>query len=436
MIAAIKARSADARGRVAYLFGQDKQGLHQDARTVAGPCHGVDPEHLAAELAAYQTAWSKQGDQTVHMVLSAAPGDGRLGDRQWQQIADEYMADMGYDGARWVAVNHGLNAAGADHIHILANRTQSNGTLVRDSNERRKAQQAAARIEHRHGLQITEGRHSGVSPVPLTGGEMAKAKQAGTEPERLTLARTARAIATTATDEANYFRLLRQDPAVADVRLRVQSGKVTGYSVVGRSGIPYQGGRLGRDLSIVRLRDGWTGGTGAPKMADAMEALKATATRLESAGPAEHAAISRDLSGALAVAARTTTGDASREWARRSTVAGQRGQAVRRPPPSGVSGLRGAAALLSGLANSTDNRDLQTAVRVLSSLEQLWRLYRAAEATRARRLRESVTVTPRPGATTSAAISAPRVVAAPVLRNSTPLPRAERILTRQRARRQ
>ena len=107
-----------------------------------------------------------------HTIMAAHPDDGQLTDDQWQAIAARLMHQTGLhpDGSdnpvRWVAVRHGPNAAGADHIHVMAVLVRLDGTRASIHNDVFAAQGAARWAEQEHGLTPGRGPHLTGRPSP------------------------------------------------------------------------------------------------------------------------------------------------------------------------------------------------------------------------------------------------------------------------------
>lgn len=93
-----------------------------------------------------------------HTVMAAHPRDGVLTDGQWAQIAARLMHETklheigSTNPVRWVAVRHGLNEAGADHLHVMAVLVRGDGSRPRMHNDALAAQRAARWAEDTFGL--------------------------------------------------------------------------------------------------------------------------------------------------------------------------------------------------------------------------------------------------------------------------------------------
>lgn len=206
-----------------------------------------------------------------------------------------------------------------------------------------------------------------------------------------------RAAKVAATSEADYVRLLRADGWTVRPR-ETASGEVTGYSV-GRGEFASGAGRIGRDLSLQRLRQDWphdsdrsrwdarsvwTETTPTPPKARPQYAtsgteeikaqLIATSVRMRTTGSgAEFARISGDLASACAAVAKVKTGAEAKAWAGRAADVGPSAQTRRAPGPGAPTGLRAAAMMLMATGDKKTAAMLEMAELVIS----LWRLHQA-----------------------------------------------------------
>lgn len=223
-----------------------------------------------------------------HCSLSLAPGHPDLDDDKWGAIANDFVDAMGFTETsgkapcRWVAVQHGPSINGGAHIHIAVNLVREDGTKADTFRDYKRASTAAAELEAKHGLEVVEGREVGRSARPELMRELA-AVEAGetTETPSARMARTVRACATASESEAEFVRRLRREGLW--VRPRFAAGGhdvVVGFSVAER---PEHGqraewraaGKLGRDLTLPRLRDSWGQDSDVPTGADAHAAIEA-----------------------------------------------------------------------------------------------------------------------------------------------------------------
>ncbi len=291
---------------MAYLVGPGKRNEHETPHLVAGSAglmswystdqlEGPDAlrlgQHLEQsnrrfgtevtlpvkafdETAGELVATGERRDAHVwHCSLSLAPGHPEIDDEAWGAIARDFVHRMEFDGlddageqikapCRWVAVHHGQSINGGDHIHLAVNLVREDGTKASTRNDYKRASAAAAAIERAHGLVVVEGREVGRSARAESMRELA-AVEAGDVAETPTakVARIVRACATGSSSEAQFVRQLRREGLW--VRPRFQSGGqdvVVGFSVAqppphGQRAEWRAAGRLGRDLTLPRLRE-------------------------------------------------------------------------------------------------------------------------------------------------------------------------------------
>jgi Relaxase/Mobilisation nuclease domain len=299
-------------GLMTYLVGSGRRNEHTEPHLVAGDsallawygdaeldrnaalavARHLDKPHRVMDV-------SITGGHVWHCSLSLRADEGRLSDEQWQTIATEFIAEMGFDDAqgtkaacRWAAVHHGVSSGGNDHVHVVVDLVREDGTKASIHRDHPRAQSACRALEKRHGLEVlsaekraTRGWNPAEREAQARGRARAKQQRtagAGTweqldtaerqaliaaelraDQPRHDLARVVRACATASEDEAEFVRRLRRAGVL--VRPRFAEGRsdvVTGYSVArrpvyGERPIWYGGGHLGRDLTLPRLRTGW-----------------------------------------------------------------------------------------------------------------------------------------------------------------------------------
>ncbi len=244
------ARSIDA-PRVAY--GVD---VTRNARVTDPETGDVRTERVAADV------W--------HCSLSLHADEGQLSDEKWSAIAQQFVDEMGFTEAsgkaacRWVAVRHGASTNGNDHIHLAVSLVREDGTKATTHNDFRRAQDVCRQLEREHGLTPLEARERGMGERGVKPAERARAEREGkveVDPHRLE--RTVRGAATASLDEGEFVRRLRRAGVL--IRPRYAAARddvVAGYSVAVRPvgndrPVWYGGGRLARDLTLPRLREGW-----------------------------------------------------------------------------------------------------------------------------------------------------------------------------------
>ena len=218
-----------------------------------------------------------------HCSLTLHPDEAALSDETWAALAREFVDEMGFTAAsgkaacRWVAVRHGVNAGGGDHIHIAVNLVREDGTKASVWRDWPRAQAACNTLEHRYGLAVVESREHQRGVRGESPDEQAAARRDGqalTDRARLEIA--LRAAASGARTESEFLLALRGAGVL--VRPRYAKGTrehVDGFSVAVR---PPEEARpkwigayyVARDLRLRRLRAGWADVSGERRKALAL----------------------------------------------------------------------------------------------------------------------------------------------------------------------
>jgi hypothetical protein len=276
-------RGGDSGGLLRYLYGPGRYDDHSDQHLVAswdGDPAGLEPPlgrrgryrpgRLADLLDSPLDLLEREAGRFVwHCALRAAPGDRRLSDGEWQELAEDVMdrtgiAPQGDDGGcRWVAVRHD-----EDHIHLVAVLARQDGRGVRRSWDFRRLREACSRAELRYGLEATAAADRSAAPR-ATRGEVEKAARLGRPVPREELRRVVRAAAVATRRPEAFLAWLRRTGVL--VRERRQDGELVGYAVglaehrTGK-GLPvwYGGRKLAGDLTLTKLTERWKQGGAAP----------------------------------------------------------------------------------------------------------------------------------------------------------------------------
>ena len=134
-------------GLLSYLAGPGRSNEHTEPHLVTGD-EPVMAWHDDAELdrataldvAKYldkpRTALGVEvaGGSVWHCSLSLRAEEGQLDDGAWADISRDFVERMGFTETsgkapcRWVAVRHGLSAAGNDHVHLVVSLVREDGT--------------------------------------------------------------------------------------------------------------------------------------------------------------------------------------------------------------------------------------------------------------------------------------------------------------------
>jgi hypothetical protein len=325
MIGKVCRRGSDTRRLLAYLFTEGQAGdrglesEHRDAHVIAGydaaavlelprrATGRADVTRLAGLLDAPVRAGGvgKDAKPVYHLALSAAPGDRRLTDAEWADIAAQYLDRLRLaprgdsDAVRWVAVRHADN-----HVHVVATLVRQDGRRVFPHHDFYRAREVSLDVERQYGLTPT-------SPVERTAGrettrgELRKHQaavraraQAGLPPpagpDRDVLRGRVRAALVGSQDWEEFTDRLRRSGVQVRERYSTRNpGEVTGYAValsprgIGSSDeqpVWFGGGKLAPDLSLPQLRARWDapGGadtpTGGPDTSERTESSRGSST--------------------------------------------------------------------------------------------------------------------------------------------------------------
>ncbi|MGW3202389.1 relaxase/mobilization nuclease domain-containing protein [Streptomyces sp. NPDC001118] len=239
-------------GALVYDFGPGRRDEHVNPRIVAGNVTGT-PLQVARMLD--HTA-RQRPDITAPIwrcSLSLPDEDGILPDAQWADIADKFIAEMGFGSAPWVAVRHG-----DDHIHLTVSRVDWSGQLLTDRWDYRRAREAADLLEEEHGLVRARDRFREEGPQvrnnELEASNRRRGPDATVPPEREELRRIVREVR----DASRGLGRDAFESGLADAgvgfRANVAStGRMNGYSFT---------------------LEGWTDGTGAQVWVPASKVAK------------------------------------------------------------------------------------------------------------------------------------------------------------------
>ena len=134
------------RGCLDYLLDEDKS-----AEIIGGNMAGESARALAAEFGIMRAMRPSLGKAVHHVSLSPAPGDPKLTDDDWNNVADRYINKMGFGKSQYVMVRH--HDTDHQHVHIVANRVDTDGKTVSAQNDYRRSAKAIQDFEKEFGLQ-------------------------------------------------------------------------------------------------------------------------------------------------------------------------------------------------------------------------------------------------------------------------------------------
>jgi hypothetical protein len=395
-------RGSRTGGLLRYLYGPGRYDDHSDQHLVAswdGDPAWLEPPvgrrgryrigRLADLLEAPLGLLERDPGRFVwHCALRAAPGDRRLSDGEWRELAEDVMDRTGIaprdddGGCRWVAVRHD-----EDHIHLVVVLARQDGRGVRRSWDFRRLREACRRAEQRYGLEATAAADRTAAPR-ATRGEVEKAARLGRPVPRGELRRVVRAAAVATRDPEAFLAWLRRAGVL--VRERRQDGELVGYAVglaehrTGK-GLPvwYGGRRLAGDLTLARLTERWeevgaapataTGAARAAVLEEATRAAQRAAVRLR-AGRAGGDGVAHAAGDLLTAAAWVSEGRAGGPVARAADCYDRAARAPWTPvPPADATGrqLRLVAARVMALGGLEGETEREGAARLVAALGAL-----------------------------------------------------------------
>ncbi|WP_055526617.1 relaxase/mobilization nuclease domain-containing protein [Streptomyces graminilatus] len=163
-------------GALVYDFGPGRRDEHVNPRIVAGNVTGT-PLQVARMIDHTARRRPEIAAPIWRCSLSLPDEDGILPDAQWGDIAAKFIAEMGFDGAPWVAVRHG-----DDHIHLTVSRVDWSGQLLTDRWDYRRAREAADALEEENGLVRARDRFRAEGPQVRNAELEASNRRRGPEP--------------------------------------------------------------------------------------------------------------------------------------------------------------------------------------------------------------------------------------------------------------
>ncbi len=430
MISKIK-RGRDVGGLMAYLFGPGKHNEHTDPHVVAHwsglpgetvPVAADGEPDLAPLIADLKTELRAAGllgkaDTVWHCSVAIPAGDGSLSDAHWREVAEAVAEAVGLEddqagAVRWVAVRHGLSAAGNDHIHIaatLAGRTRFGDAVDRTfmANDYALVRGVCNGFERSWRLTAT-GTGTGAAHREPTLAETEIAARRGMRTEqRLRLGRAVRSAAVASRGPADFTARLAAEGITATFTRPSDQRPGTFLGVAFHTadytdakGVPvaFSGRTLGRDLSAPALQARWDAraaaapGSGGKELAELVDLLAAAAS---AATPDTLAALRGHIAAgadALWAAAEAVEADRDGTW---HTAAAEAARAAREPGRVDRSAAAGITGLLDGIADLPRGRTKEDAelVRAWAMYTRLLRLWARTDTGEAARVAASTAST-------------------------------------------
>lgn len=252
-------KGSSAYGALSYDHGKGRRDEHENPHKVAGNVPGRTWRERAKAIDNHARTARADVVKPLHRTsLRVSETDRKLTDREWKQVANEYIERMGFEKCPWEATRHA-----DDHIHITVNRVQWDGKLASTSHDYAKAQAASRKIEKTHGLEDASRKFKRERPE-VSKGEKESAARRQVKPEREQLRDKIHAAERTSNGtRASYEEKLTEQGVKHRVNISKTTGRVSGYSygLSGHTASPkgeqhqpqeqvwFKGSQLGRDYS-------------------------------------------------------------------------------------------------------------------------------------------------------------------------------------------
>lgn len=158
---------------VSYVFKREK---NETAELIGGNMMGYFPSQLSRELQAPMPSKENIKEPTFHAVISLPEGE-KLADKQWQEIADEYLKRLGFDTERnpFFLVKH--SDTECEHIHIVASKVSISGEYVSLHHDYHKGMAVMRDFEKKFNLQQTAENKKEKTKPHIAEKEIAKRKE-------------------------------------------------------------------------------------------------------------------------------------------------------------------------------------------------------------------------------------------------------------------
>lgn len=237
--------------------GKEEQAEHKRAS-----------KRIAYRIAKDFKAWSGKNSKMKHrylgVVLSFAEGDrAKLeADPQLrQQIIQDWLGDMGYDDAQFLAVYH--DEANKPHIHIILNLVDMNHKAFDRYRDRYRSQKACRDIEKEYELKVGLGVDESY--------EVDLKKTGEKNQERVQIGNLAKEAAKTATSFKEFKELLETKGVLVELKTNNNGTQGLVYRY-GDKGIPFAGGEVHSSLTYGKVNKQLKKAAATKKAA--LEALK------------------------------------------------------------------------------------------------------------------------------------------------------------------
>ena len=176
-----------------------------------------------------------------HVSIAFSPEDAHRfpdseeGDRFMAQLAEEWMKEMGIDpeNTQYVIARHFDKPH--PHCHLVFNRIANDGSVISDSNERRRNEAACRRIKRHHNLTFGNSQSRKINPERLR----------KYDAEKLAIRQLVQNCISLSRDGETFAKQLEQNGIIVSFSMDEKSGKIRGISY-DRNGFRISGSKLGQ----------------------------------------------------------------------------------------------------------------------------------------------------------------------------------------------
>ena len=176
-----------------------------------------------------------------HVSIAFSPEDAHRfpdsedGDRFMAQLAEEWMKEMGIDpeNTQYVIARHFDKQH--PHCHLVFNRIANDGSVISDSNERRRNEAACRKIKQHHKLTFGNSQSRQINPDCLR----------KYDAEKLAIRQLVQNCISLSRDWETFAKQLEQDGIIVTFSVDEKSGKIRGISY-DHNGFRISGSKLGQ----------------------------------------------------------------------------------------------------------------------------------------------------------------------------------------------
>lgn len=245
-------RGTSFRGVLDYVFS--REAGKEPGRLLGGNVSGTDPASLAPEFGVTRNLRYEVTKPVWHNSLRLPAGDS-LTEKQWVDIADDYMSRIGFTDAHMRCYVLHDDKEG-QHIHIVASRIGLDSTLYTGQNENLESTRHISDLEKDHALTLTKGRDPSYTTPDRTTPkkpEIEKALRTNEAPAR-TILQQALDTATAAPTSAAAFVERLESAGVFVLPALASTGRLNGFSFSTDRTHWFKGSDLGKNYGLAGLQ--------------------------------------------------------------------------------------------------------------------------------------------------------------------------------------